>query len=253
MSDVVGTLPSTPPTLLPPVGARIHRLLISADAAKHMALLLVSSAPVKITGLRTLIWDVRPVPPGDSHSELPMMETAFPPRVAGIIHALFRNFISVQKLQLHGHRFSSFRRIAQLVSSLPNLIWLRLTEVAWPTETFETVRSLPLCRSHTLRVVELQRPRSRTYSGLLYFLLGPYKKQQSGKIQGNVPAHALKFEDALLLEKVFAVGVAAEVNVPSGFMTAHVKDSDNAGNNCELCSKLRTCHRLLKLSISREL
>ncbi|KIP10628.1 hypothetical protein PHLGIDRAFT_28420 [Phlebiopsis gigantea 11061_1 CR5-6] len=87
---------------------------------------LVSPA-AKMAALQQLTWD--PTSRGAAKGEDPL--AGCPPRLRSSLPALMRGFGNLDVLKLRGHAFPSFLDVARLVSSLPLLRELYLTEVSW--------------------------------------------------------------------------------------------------------------------------
>lgn len=183
--------------LSPPFASCVTELLMSGEASEDMALILVSSIPRKLQALKTLVWHGSQIFPAHGRRA----PSRVPPTISLAASILFRNFASVELLKLRDQSFPSFRRVCQLVTSLPKLAKLELQNVSWPGMSGR-VSSPPAwpTRSNSLRALRFQARHLSAMRGCSLDLVWLFLGRWRGRRECSTERHAtLNMEDMAVL------------------------------------------------------
>ena len=114
--------------------------------------LFVSPPAARMTSVKEICWD----PTARHAAKGEDMFTGCPPRIKATLPAILRGFVNTEVLKLRGHLFPNFLDVVRLVTALPQLRELYLTEVCWHLP--ETLDSPPrwLRRPESLRLVSIR-------------------------------------------------------------------------------------------------
>lgn len=216
-------------SLFQPIGPYVNSTKLRAQASERVDLLLLSPAPPKLQRLSTFLWDGDGTSFDRQFAKSPPCHV--PPRVYSILPTLFQGFAAITIFVLQRHTFSSFRRMAQLVSSLPNLVTLRLEDVVWPFHRTTTLPTWP-CHPASLRQVTLDLSESMRdieggQSGSLLWLFIGKSKFSFGKPSNP---YSLGQDDATILTTI----LASEHDLNSMFMSMELSDRND--DICKCCT-----------------